>query len=126
MSNLPVQPERQPERPSDGPPPKRARHLMDPANPVRPVNNQAVTNVQRWVMTALLMTVALILAISWVLIAGTIVEKQSGQIALLVNSAAFGILGVLASRVIHQKSLLTPWVVVGCIPALVGASWVLR
>lgn len=107
-------------------PAKRARHLMDPANPVRPVNNQAITNVQRWVMTALLMTVALILAVSWVVIAGTIVEKQPGKIALLVNSAAFGVLGILASRVIHQKSLVTGWVVVGCLPAVAGASWVLR
>ena len=26
--------------------------VMDPANPVRPVDNQAITQVQRWVMTA--------------------------------------------------------------------------
>jgi hypothetical protein len=105
--------------------PKRPRHLMDPNAPVRTASNQSVTGVQRWVMTALAMTVAFLLAGGWVMIAAEIVTKQSGQIILLVNSAAFGVAGVIAARVIHQKSPLSLWLLLGFIPAVVGAFVVL-
>ena len=105
--------------------PKRPRHLMDPNAPVRTASDQSVTGVQRWVMTALVMTVAFLLAGGWVMIAVEIVTKQAGQVILLLNSAAFGIAGVVAARIIHQKSPLSPWLLVGFIPAIVGAFVVL-
>jgi hypothetical protein len=105
--------------------PKRPRHLMDPNAPVRAASNQSVTGVQRWVMTSLVMTVSFLLAGGWVVIAAEIVTKQSGQIILLVNSAAFGVAGVAAGLVIHQKSPLSPWLLLGFIPAVIGAFVVL-
>ena len=40
-------------------PPPRRRHLMDPANPQRVVNDQSLTRVQRWVMSVLAVTTIL-------------------------------------------------------------------
>lgn len=114
-----------PERPQ----PRRARHLMDPnALPQRPTtyDDASVRRVQRWVMSALVVVVAFLLAFGWVLIAGTMVHKVAGQWVLLANSAAFGVAGVVAARVIHLRSWLSPWLLLGFVPALVGAAWVLR
>jgi hypothetical protein len=118
MSNLPERPQA-----------RRARHLMDPAAlPARPstYDDASVRRVQRWVMSALVVTVAMLLAGGWVLIAGTIVEKTAGQWVLLGNSAAFGVAGIAAALVIHQRRWLSPLLVLGFVPAVAGAVWVLR
>lgn len=113
MSNLP-----------DRPAPRRPRHLMDPANPVRPVNNASLTHVQQWVQSVLVVTVAYLLAAGWVVIAGTIVEKDAGQWVLLGNSFAFGAAGVAAALVIHKHKPVSGWLVLGAIPAVLGAVWI--
>ena len=81
--------------------------------------------VQRWVMTALIVTVAMLLAVGWIAIAGTMVHKTPGKWVLLGNAAAFGVAGVAAARVIHEKSWLSPWLLLGFIPSIAGAAWVL-
>lgn len=118
MSNLP---ERQQAR--------RPRHLLDPdALPSRPTtyDDASVRRVQRWVMSALVVTVAMLLAAGWVVIAGTIVAKPAGQWVLLGNSAAFGVAGMAAALVIHQRRWLSPLLVLGFVPAVVGAVWIVR
>ena len=44
-------------------PVKRAKHLMDPANPVRTVNDRALTRVQRTVASVLATTTILHLSL---------------------------------------------------------------
>jgi hypothetical protein len=44
-------------------PVRRPRHLMDPANPVRQVNDHRLTQVQRWVVSVLAVTTILHLAV---------------------------------------------------------------
>jgi hypothetical protein len=117
-----------PERPS-GQAPRRARHLMDPnALPQRPTtyDDASTRRVQRWVMSALIVVVAFLLAFGWVLIAGTMIDKTAGKWVLLANSAAFGVAGVVAARVIHLRQWLSPWLVLGFVPAVAGGVWVLR
>ena len=107
---------------------RRPRHLMDPnALPVRQssYDDASVRRVQRWVMTALIVTVAMLLAVGWIAIAGTMVHKTPGKWVLLGNAAAFGVAGVAAARVIHEKSWLSPWLLLGFIPSIAGAAWVL-
>ncbi|MDO7867375.1 hypothetical protein [Nocardioides jiangxiensis] len=113
-----------PERPQQ----RRPRHLMDPnALPVRPASydDASVRRVQRWVMTALVVTVAMLLAVGWIAIAGTMVHKTPGKWVLLANAAAFGVAGIAGGRVIHQKSWISPWLLLGFVPSVVGAAWVL-
>ena len=46
---------------------RRPRHLMDPANPVRQVNDRAFTQVQRWVMSALAVVTIMRLSVGLVI-----------------------------------------------------------
>jgi hypothetical protein len=106
--------------------PKRQRHLMDPNNPVRMRNDHQLTKVQRTVMSALAVTTILHLSAGLVIAAWAIDGVgDGGKIGLLLIAAAFGLLAVAAGFVIHKKSALTPWVLLGLIPAVAGAIWVL-
>ena len=78
-----------------------------------------VERVQRWVMSALLLTVMLIFAGGLALLSSS--SSQPGaRPGLLGMAAVVGVLGVLGVRVIHSKSLLTPWLLVGLLPAVLG------
>mgnify|MGYP003296048525 CR=1 FL=1 len=51
------------------------------------------------------------------------VPRLSSQIGLNVIAAAFGIIAVAAGLAIHRRSVLSPWVLLGTIPGIVGI-WV--
>ncbi len=109
-------------------PQSRRRHLMDPANPQRPTaaSNVAMGRVQRWVMSALAVTTVMHFAGGLVLAAVFLDGGQPGaQVGLVLISAVVGVLGVAAGFVIHQKNPLTPWLLVGLLPAAVGLWLVL-
>ena len=106
--------------------PKRQRHLMDPNNPQRMRNDHQLTKVQRTVMSALAVTTIFHLSAGLVIAAYFIDDVgDGGKIGLLVIAAAFGVLAVAAGFVIHKRSPVTPWLLLGLIPAAVGAFWVL-
>jgi len=107
-------------------PPKRQRHLMDPNNLQRMRNDQQLTKVQRTVMSALAVTTIIHLSVGLVIAAYAIDGVgNGGKIGLLLIAAAFGLLAVAAGFVIHKKSPVTLWVLLGLIPAVAGAFWVL-
>ena len=111
-----------PETPAaDAKPVKRPRHLMDPNNPVRPVNNKALSNVQRWVLSVLAVFTIAHLAAGLVL-ASLITHHDAiaARVGLNVIAGVFGVLGVATGFAIHKKSPLTPWLLVGLIPMIVG------
>lgn len=102
-------------------PVKRPRHLMDPDNPVRPVNNKALTNVQRWVLSVLAVFTIAHLSVGMVL-AAVITEHNAtaARIGLNVIAGVFGLIAIAVGFAIHRKSPLTPWLVIGLIPMIVG------
>jgi hypothetical protein len=107
-------------------PPKRQRHLMDPNNLQRMRNDQQLTKVQRTVMSALAVTTIIHLSAGLVIAAYFIDGVgNGGKIVLLVIAGVFGVLAVGAGFVIHKKSALTPWLLLGLIPAVAGSFWVL-
>lgn len=81
-----------------------------------------VERVQRWVMSGLLVTVTFILAEGMALLSASSIQVGARP-GLLVMSLVVGVLGIIGVRVIHSKSLLTPWLLAGGLPALVG--WLL-
>ena len=83
-----------------------------------------IERVQKWVMTALMMTTATIFAVGLSLLAGQ-AERAGAKPGLLTIAAVVGILAVAAARVIHQKPVLTPLLALGVLPAAFGASFVL-
>ena len=104
--------------------PRRARHLMDPANP-RPAyrgSGMSLTHVQQWIASTLAVSTVMHLAIGFVLAA--YFAKHGGptpQVGLLVVAGLLGSLGIAAGFAIHRRSMLTPWLIAGWLPSLVGA-----
>jgi hypothetical protein len=99
---------------------------MDPANPVRPVNDHALTQVQRWVISVLAVTTILHLSAGLVIGAFFLDADATGsRVALCVIGGLFGVVAAAVGRLIHQKSLVSPWLAVGFLPGLVGIVLVL-
>jgi hypothetical protein len=105
---------------------RRPRHLMDPSNPVRPVNDHALTNVQRWVVSVLAVTTILHLSAGLVLSAYFLAEDDlPAQVGLCAIAAAFGVCSAAVGRVIHAKPVLSWWLLLGLVPGLLGLALVL-
>lgn len=97
------------------------KHLMDPHHP-RPQNREPMSlgRVQKWVLSTLAATTILHLAAGLV-VAAIFSERLDAQIGLLVIGAAFGVIAILAALIIHQHRLLSPWLLLGLVPSVVGA-----
>lgn len=83
-----------------------------------------IERVQKWVMTALMMTTAVIFASGLSLLAGQ-ADRPGAKPGLLTIAAVVGVVAVAAARVIHEKSVLTPLLLLGVIPAAVFGYLVL-
>jgi hypothetical protein len=83
-----------------------------------------IERVQKWVMTALMMTTAVIFAVGLSLLAGQ-GERPGAKPGLLTIAAIVGVLAVAAARAIHEKPLLSPLLALGVLPAAFGAYFVL-
>jgi len=107
-------------------PGRRPRHLLDPndlhrSHRTSQSSTASLTNVQRWVMSVLAATTILHFAGGLVVAAVFMDESRLGaRIGLNIIAAFIGILAVATGRLIHAKSPLTPWLLVGLIPAAVG------
>ncbi|MGI8434274.1 MAG: hypothetical protein ACR2LE_05995 [Nocardioidaceae bacterium] len=85
-----------------------------------------ITKVQRWVMSALTLTVAYVWSGGMVLGARyTLDQTRSGaQVAILLLAAVVSVAAVVGVRIINELRWLTPWLLVGLVPSAMGA-WVL-
>lgn len=110
--------------------PRRAKHLMDPTQP-RQVASAAdlarLQRVQRTVVSVLVGTTIFHLSIGLV-IAGVAIDPTQGaaRVGLCLLAGAFGVLALVAAFVIHGRSPLSPWLLLGLAPTAVGLIWVLR
>jgi hypothetical protein len=103
--------------------PRVRRHLIDPNNPPRrsPGKSMSISQVQKWVMSALAVTTILHLSAGLVLAAIFLEDSNvSGRIGLNVIAGLIGAGAVAAARGIHQKSILSPWLALGLVPTAVG------
>jgi hypothetical protein len=105
---------------------RKQRHLIDFDNP-RPAPSKAaseksLTQVQRWVASALAFVTVEHLAGGIAVTAIFTDERHVGaRVGLNVMAAVTGILAVVLARAIHSKPPLSPWLLVGLLPGLVGA-----
>jgi hypothetical protein len=111
--------------------PKRPRHLMDPDNLVRPVNDRSLTNVQRWVMSVLTVFTIAHLAVGIAIAANAVRDDATAaRVGLCLIACAFGVIGVAAGLLIHGKRPHTwpyaPWLTLGLLPGLAGLWLALR
>jgi len=113
-------------------PPRRPRHLLDPDDLAQShrrsqSSNESLTNVQRWVMSVLAVTTILHLAAGLVVAAYFMDSSRTGaRVGLSVIAGVIGVFAVVAGRLIHGKSALSPWLLLGLAPGLVGVWLVLR
>ena len=99
---------------------------MDPANPVRQVNDHQFTQVQRWVVSVLAVTTILHLSVGMVIGAFFLDEDATvSRFGLCVIGGLFGVVAAGVGRLIHQKPILSPWLALGFVPGLVGIVWLL-
>jgi hypothetical protein len=90
-----------------------------------PERHTDITIVQQWVLSSLAFVTIEHLATGLVLLAGMMdPSRKSDRIGLLVNAAVIGVIGVVAFRLIHKKRWLTPWLLIGTIPSIVGAYFI--
>jgi hypothetical protein len=78
-----------------------------------------VERVQRWVMSALLVTVCFIFASGLALLSATSAQANARP-ALLSMSLVVGLVGIVGVRLVNAKSLVTPWLLLGVLPAVLG------
>ncbi len=108
----------------------RRKHLMDPNQPRRSADPEAVARlerVQRRVLSALVFTTLIHLAVGLVIAAAAIDDDRlDAQIGLNVLAAAFGVLSVASLLAINRRPWLSPWLLAGVLPGVVGMWIVLR
>ncbi|GAA4825379.1 hypothetical protein ACFQ0K_18380 [Nocardioides caeni] len=108
----------------------RRRHLMDPNAPRQAPDPEAVARlqrVQRRIMSALLVTTVLHLSVGLVIAADHVGDDRlDAQIGLCVIAGAFMTGGVVTTLLVLGRSWRSPWLIVGCLPTVVGLWWVLR
>lgn len=100
----------------------RRRHLMDPDNLQRDQSNTAdITRVQTWVMSTLAVTSILHMS-GGLLVAAWFIDpaQQTARWGLAVIAGAFGVIAVAAGLGIHRRPVLSPWLILGVVPTLIG------
>lgn len=110
--------------------PRKPRHLIDFDAPAKPRDAErdeaSLTRVQRWVMSVLAVTTVGHLAVGLVVAAVMLEDPRPGaRVGLCVIAGAFGVIGIVVARLIHGRSPLTPWLLVGTLPTVVGL-WLLQ
>jgi hypothetical protein len=81
-----------------------------------------VERVQRWVASALVLTVATLFATGMAILSGT-VDRAGAQPGLLMISGVVGLMAMAGVRAINLKRILTPWLLLGLLPAVAVGSY---
>lgn len=111
--------------------PRRQRHLLDPDDLRRShartqSSHASLTSVQRWVMSVLAVTTILHMAVGLVVAAVYVDRGTFAQVGLDVIAAAFGVIAVATGLAIHRRPVLSPWLLLGLLPGVVGLWLTLR
>lgn len=84
-----------------------------------------ITQVQQWVGTALVFTVGMVPAVSlaWVSTYYDADGRRGDAIGLWVMCGVIGVVTLAGCLAIHRRSFLSPWLLVGLLPAAVAAPF---
>ena len=94
---------------------------------IRPRRELSIEQVQRWVVTFLIMAVSSFPIGALVAVVHRIVDagRRSDGIILLVVMGLIGVLALGTIRLVHRRSPATPWLLLGALPAVVAGVLVL-
>jgi len=113
-------------------PVRRPRHLLDPndlqqSHRRSQSSQESLGKVQRWVMSVLAVTTILHLAAGLVVAAVFMDSSRlDARIGLNVLAAVIGVMAAATGSLIHHKNPVSPWLLLGLTPGLVGLWLVLR
>ncbi len=94
---------------------------MDPANPVRQVNDRSLTRVQRTVASVLATTTIMHLAAGLIVAAIFVSDDQiAAQIGLNVIAGCFAVIALAVGFAIHGRSPASPWMLMGLLVTAIG------
>lgn len=117
----------QPTPTPNGANPPRRKHLMDPNAPRKapdPKDLERLHRVQRRVSSVLVITTVLHLSAGFVFAARHVGDDRlDAQLALCAIATAFMIGGIAATLVINSRHWLSPWLLLGLVPGIVGVWW---
>jgi len=85
-----------------------------------------ITKVQQWVATTLLLTMGMISAVcmaGYSVWSETLADNGNAP-GLWAMGAVVGVLTIGGCLLIHRRSPLSPWLVIGLVPAAVAAPFV--
>ena len=104
--------------------------MPNPEGPPQPKrrNDMTTEQVQRWVISLL------VFAISAFPIGGLIAasyselhnDRRGAAIGLMIMAGVIGVLALSAIRIIHKRSLVTPLLILGVVPASIAAYFIFR
>lgn len=77
-----------------------------------------VERVQRWVASALVLTVATLFATGLAILSGT-VDRSGARPGLLSIACVVGLMAMAGVRVINQRRVLSLWLLLAFLPAVV-------
>ena len=106
---------------------RRPRHLLDPedlhgSHQRSQGTAESLSRVQMWVMSVLVVTTLGHFAGGMVLMAVFMDDARlDARIGLNVIAAGIGCLAVAAGLMIHKRSPLTWWLLLGLLPGVIGA-----
>lgn len=109
------------------PAPRRSRHLLDPddirGSHQRSIgSSEALTRVQRWVLSTLVVFTFMHLAAAAVFIAWVAEpDRMDARIGANVMASVIGVVAMGAGLLIHRRSLVSPWLLLGVLPGVIGA-----
>jgi hypothetical protein len=109
------------------PPQRRPRHLIDPADLGKPRPNRAaekarLERVQRWVQSTLAVTTVAHLSAGLVVAAVFMDGDRAGaRYGLVVIAGLLGVGAVATALALHKRAVLSPWLLLGFVPTVVGA-----
>jgi hypothetical protein len=86
-----------------------------------------ITRVQQWVASAVLLMVGMGVAIPLAWASPQMLEDPSatgGAVPLWVMSGVWGVATMAGALLIHRRRVLSPWLLVGLLPAAVAAPFV--
>jgi len=78
-----------------------------------------VERVQKWVMSALLLVTSFIFAGGLCFLAGS-VDRPGAKPGLTTIAAFVGVIAMVGVRIINQKRIATPWLLLGLVPSSVA------
>lgn len=88
----------------------------------------SLTQVQRWIISLLIFVLCAFPVGGLIGLSHAVLkqDRTGSAIGLAIMSGVIGTIGVAGMRIAHQRSLLTPLLLLGMVPALIGAFFVFR